>query len=183
MMLAVMRRSMLAAVVGTMLACDTHQEPPPAPPEPPLTPPSPSYADSSDPAKAVELYQALREGKARIIIERPASDEVRESRGPPRVYPERPRVGRAKCKTCHAAEFSSWNAGPHAAKGPDCEDCHGPGSEYWPASVMRDRRQAEFAGLVMPTVAYCQSCHRKADASWLPRAHGPKVRQPGATAN
>lgn len=182
MMLAAMRRPLLAAVVGTMLACNTHQEAPTAPP-PPLAAPSPLNAGSSDPAKAVDVYQALREGKAPLIIERPASDEVRQSRGPPRVHPERPRVGRAKCKTCHAAEFSSWNAGPHAAKGPDCEDCHGPGSEYWPASVMRDRSQAKFAGLVMPTVAYCQACHQKADASWLPRAHGPKVRQPGGTAH
>jgi hypothetical protein len=173
-MMLPLHRPMLAALVVAMLACNTHEEPP-------LAPPPPS-ADYSDPAKAVELYKARREGTA-VIIERPSSDEVRQSRGPPRVSPERPRVGSAKCKTCHAAEFLSWNASPHAAKGPDCEDCHGPGSEYWPASVMRDRSQAEFAGLVMATVAYCQACHQKADASWLPRAHGPKVRQPGATSN
>jgi len=85
-------------------------------------------------------------------------------------------VGPARCRTCHAAEFSSWSAGPHPAKGPDCEDCHGPGSEHWPASVMRDRSRAQIAGLVTPTVAFCQACHQKADASWLPGAHGPKGR-------
>jgi hypothetical protein len=166
-----MRRPIFAVPLLAMLACNTHQEPPSAP-----APPPPSPADSSDPARALELYQALREGQAVTIELAPASDEVRQFRGPPRVYPERPRVGSEKCKTCHAAEFSSWEAGPHAANGPDCEDCHGPGSEYWPASVMRDRSQAEFAGLAMPAVAYCQACHQKADASWLPRAHGPKER-------
>jgi hypothetical protein len=75
---------------------------------------------------------------------------------------------------CHRLQYDSWKAGPHAAKGLDCEGCHGAGADY--AKVMRDRAKAVAAGLLIPTVATCQRCHPKADASLLPKAHAHKAR-------
>jgi hypothetical protein len=77
---------------------------------------------------------------------------------------------------CHRVQHDSWAASPHAAKGLDCEGCHGNGGDYWNASVMRDRARAVEAGLAVPTPSSCKKCHANADASLLPKAHAHKAR-------
>jgi outer membrane biosynthesis protein TonB len=86
------------------------------------------------------------------------------------------KVGADKCRMCHRVQHQSWAESAHAKKGLDCEACHGNGSDYWPASVMRDRAKAVAAGLVLPGVDRCRACHPKADASLLPKAHAHKAR-------
>ncbi len=87
------------------------------------------------------------------------------------------KVGPDKCKMCHRLQHQSWAASPHAAKGLDCEGCHGNGADYWPASVMRDRAKAAAAGLVTPTLATCARCHgAKADAALFAKVHAHKAR-------
>ena len=83
-------------------------------------------------------------------------------------------MGPEKCRICHRLQHDSWKATPHAAKGLDCEGCHGPGADY--AKVMRDRTKAVAAGLVLPGVAACRRCHADATAALLPRAHAHKGR-------
>lgn len=93
-------------------------------------------------------------------------------------------VGAAACKLCHRAIYESWAATPHARVaslspevtreatcdachvtvpgGPErveCEACHGPGSNYWPAEVMIDPEKASMAGLVRPDESVCRRCH------------------------
>lgn len=97
-------------------------------------------------------------------------------------------VGAAKCKICHKLQFDSWLATPHAnatatAKGSSrwpfeaaclschatnrdealagvqCEACHGAGSDYRSLQIMKDRRKAVAAGLVIPSQATCDRCH------------------------
>jgi hypothetical protein len=77
---------------------------------------------------------------------------------------------------CHRVQHQSWAASPHAAKGLDCEGCHGNGGDYWPASVMRDRAKAEAAGLVVPALASCKKCHAAADAALFARVHAHKAK-------
>jgi len=81
------------------------------------------------------------------------------------------KVGADKCRMCHRVQHQSWAASPHAAKGLDCEGCHGNGADYWNGTVMRDRAKAVAAGLVLPTVADCKKCHAVADAALLAKAH------------
>jgi hypothetical protein len=77
---------------------------------------------------------------------------------------------------CHRVQHQSWAASPHAAKGVDCEACHGPGGDYWPAAVMRDRAKAVAAGMVVPTLGSCKECHPKADDALLARVHAHKAK-------
>jgi outer membrane biosynthesis protein TonB len=86
------------------------------------------------------------------------------------------KVGADKCKMCHRLQHQSWAESAHASKGLDCEACHGNGGDYWPAAVMRDRAKAVAAGLVLPGVARCRTCHASADAALLPKAHAHKAR-------
>lgn len=79
---------------------------------------------------------------------------------PPPVFANaRAKVGPQICKTCHRPQHMSWSASPHAAKGLDCEGCHGGGADY--EKVMRDRKAAYQAGLIMPKRALCRACHKE----------------------
>ncbi len=68
------------------------------------------------------------------------------------------------CLGCHAtaAEAEDWEKGEafHLQDGLQCEACHGPGSEYAPEDIMKDRMKAMMQGLKMPTKDDCMLCHR-----------------------
>ena len=98
-------------------------------------------------------------------------------------------VGADKCKMCHKVQYSSWLETTHATTldrakasadpvysaeclgchatntdealaGVQCEACHGPGSDYRKMSVMKDREASIANGLVIPSQATCDSCHK-----------------------
>lgn len=84
------------------------------------------------------------------------------------------RIGSEECGDCHDVQFTSWSEGPHASRKPplDCENCHGPGSEYKPKAVMKDPEKARAAGLVMPDKAFCAKCHKKGvNDEFMKKAH------------
>ena len=84
------------------------------------------------------------------------------------------RVGAEACGDCHDVQFESWTNGAHAKRTPplDCENCHGPGSEYKSKSVMKDPAKAKAAGLVMPSKDFCAKCHKKGvDDTFMKKAH------------
>ncbi len=67
------------------------------------------------------------------------------------------------CLGCHATAETAeeWEKEEEfrIEDGVQCERCHGPGSEYMPAEVMRDRKKAMEAGLRMPKDSDCMLCH------------------------
>jgi YVTN family beta-propeller protein len=77
--------------------------------------------------------------------------------------PEQPQQARM-CLGCHttAAETEEWEKaeGFHLEDGLQCEGCHGPGSEYSSADIMKDRAKAMANGLRMPHKDSCTVCHR-----------------------
>jgi hypothetical protein len=85
------------------------------------------------------------------------------------------KVGDAKCRMCHKLQHDSWSASPHAAKGLDCEGCHGGGAAF--VKVMRDRTAALAAGLMLPKKEFCKKCHKAdwQDAMYL-RVHAHKAK-------
>jgi hypothetical protein len=72
-----------------------------------------------------------------------------------------------ECLACHVTGYNQptgWGAeGVENEKfaGVGCEACHGPGSDYWKMSIMKDREQAVAAGLQFPTEAECVACHNE----------------------
>ena len=84
------------------------------------------------------------------------------------------KLGASQCRGCHRLQYDSWVKSGHARKALDCEGCHGNGSEYAKASVMRDLAAAKAAGLIFQTASFCEKCHPTADDSFLPRAHAHK---------
>lgn len=98
-------------------------------------------------------------------------------------------VGADKCKMCHKVQYNSWMETTHAkatdaAKastdpayeasclgchatnsdealpGVQCEACHGPGSDYKKMSIMKDREASIANGLIIPSQATCDTCHK-----------------------
>lgn len=59
----------------------------------------------------------------------------------------------AKCLKCH------MTADTIKAEGVSCESCHGAGSLYWKAAVMKDKVKAAENGLIEPDEKLCKTCH------------------------
>lgn len=67
-----------------------------------------------------------------------------------------------KCLKCHstaAGADQSLVASITVEEGVSCESCHGPGSIYKTATIMKDRKVAMEKGLIMPDEATCKKCH------------------------
>ncbi len=66
----------------------------------------------------------------------------------------------AACLKCHSTSVSGARmAGFGPDEGVGCEACHGPGSDYMPEAIMRDKRAAMAAGLLKPSRETCLRCH------------------------
>jgi len=69
-----------------------------------------------------------------------------------------------KCLKCHstaAGADQSLIASITVEEGVSCESCHGPGSLYKVATVMKDQKLAMTKGLIMPTEKMCKKCHNE----------------------
>jgi len=89
----------------------------------------------------------------------------------PALAAVREKLGAGQCRACHRIQYDSWVRSVHARKALDCEGCHGNGSEYAKAEVMKDLVRAKANGLILQTADFCAKCHPTADASFLPKAH------------
>ena len=77
----------------------------------------------------------------------------------------------AACIKCHATTGhidSKLVAGIKVDEGVSCESCHGPGSMYKGASVMKNKEQAMQKGLIEPTEAVCKTCHNEESPTYVP---------------
>lgn len=69
-----------------------------------------------------------------------------------------------KCLKCHSTAASvdqSLIATITVAEGVSCESCHGPGSLYKVATVMKDQKQSIAKGLILPEEKVCKKCHNE----------------------
>ncbi len=75
------------------------------------------------------------------------------------------------CIKCHSTigHIDASLAGPlKITEGVSCESCHGPGSMYKGASVMKNRKLSVQKGLIIPTEEVCVKCHNKESPSYKP---------------
>ncbi len=69
-----------------------------------------------------------------------------------------------KCLKCHSTVGhidAGLIAGIKAEEGVSCESCHGPGSMYKGASVMKNQKLAMTKGMILPTEEVCKKCHNE----------------------
>jgi len=69
-----------------------------------------------------------------------------------------------KCLKCHstaAGADQALVATITVAEGVSCESCHGPGSAYKVATVMKDQKLALSKGMIIPDEKTCKKCHNE----------------------
>ena len=67
-----------------------------------------------------------------------------------------------KCLKCHSTAASvdkSLIATLKADEGVSCESCHGPGSAYKSAGIMKNQKLSLAKGLIIPDESVCVKCH------------------------
>ncbi|RIJ50710.1 cytochrome C554 [Maribellus luteus] len=67
-----------------------------------------------------------------------------------------------KCLKCHSTAGSvdkGLLAGIKVEEGVSCESCHGPGSMYKTAAIMKNKEMALSKGMTEPDEATCKACH------------------------
>jgi hypothetical protein len=70
----------------------------------------------------------------------------------------------AGCIKCHSTVGhidAKLVAGIKITEGVSCESCHGPGSMYKGASIMKNRDLSMQKGLILPTEEVCKTCHNE----------------------
>ncbi len=69
-----------------------------------------------------------------------------------------------KCLKCHSTA-ASVDAGLVASikvtEGVSCESCHGPGSVYKSAAIMKKQALALSKGMILPEEQVCKNCHNE----------------------
>jgi len=77
------------------------------------------------------------------------------------------------CVVCHSTGFGEGGYRMGASesynekfKGVQCEECHGPGSDYIKNEIMKDRKKAVAKGLKIPGKKLCVKCHDKKKYPW-----------------
>jgi len=73
-----------------------------------------------------------------------------------------------KCHSTIGAVDSKLVASAKMDEGVGCESCHGPGSMYKGASVMKNRDLALSKGMILPTEKVCKSCHNEESPTYKP---------------
>jgi excinuclease UvrABC ATPase subunit len=69
-----------------------------------------------------------------------------------------------KCLKCHSTAASvdkSLVATIKVEEGGSCESCHGPGSVYKSAAIMKNQKLSLAKGLILPTEEVCIQCHNE----------------------
>ena len=106
------------------------------------------------------VWRLTKHAQAFAALSMPESRRIAELSGIA-DDPTRARV----CLGCHTTAYDTegWERDEafHFEDGVQCERCHGPGSEYMDADVMRDTARARQAGLLRPHEPDCLVCHKE----------------------
>lgn len=84
----------------------------------------------------------------------------------------------AACIKCHSTVGgvdAKLVASAKMAEGVSCESCHGPGSMYKGASVMKNRDLAMQKGMILATEEVCITCHNEESPTYKPFNYAEKV--------
>ena len=76
------------------------------------------------------------------------------------------------CLKCHAAGYDApaelLGSKYDRAEGVTCESCHGPGKDYSPMKIMKDKKLSVENGLILPKKEDCLKCHNKESPTYKP---------------
>ena len=106
-----------------------------------------------------QQYNAWLEGTHSHSMEILKTDRAKEVGAKLNIY--EPETSPA-CISCHSTfghVDTKLISGLKITEGVSCESCHGPGSMYKGAAVMKDRNLSLDKGMILPTEDVCKQCH------------------------
>lgn len=108
-----------------------------------------------------EIWQGSKHSKAYQTLLTPEADKISKDKGFTTAAAETP-----ECVKCHVLgkelNESEFTETFDKTLGVQCETCHGPGSEYKPIPVMKDKELSKQKGLIIhkdDKQEFCTSCH------------------------
>jgi hypothetical protein len=108
--------------------------------------------------KQFEIWKSSKHSKAYETLTTPEADKIAKEKGH-----TTPAVETPACLKCHVtnADAPMTVETFNVKDGVQCETCHGPGSEYKPISIMKDKQKAIENGLIIHTEKekFCTDCH------------------------
>ena len=108
-----------------------------------------------------DIWQSSKHSKAYQTLLTPEADKIAKDKGFTTAAAETP-----ECIKCHVLgkelNESEFTETFDKTQGVQCETCHGPGSEYKPIPVMKDKELAKQKGLIIhkdDKQEFCTTCH------------------------
>lgn len=126
---------------------------------------APAFADDSSAAKETTKPEAAKHGyigaKKCMMCHKKGNVyaswlETKHAKAWEALKPEEQK--NEKCVACHS---TGMDVAGELLTEVQCEACHGPGSDYWKSSIMKDRKAAIANGLIMPDEKTCKKCHNE----------------------
>jgi hypothetical protein len=106
-----------------------------------------------------EQYNVWAKGPHAKAMKTLASDEAKKIAAEKGISDPTTDLACTKCHSTVAGVDKSLIATAKVDEGVGCESCHGPGSMYKGASVMKNRDLALTKGMIIPDEALCKTCH------------------------
>ena len=119
------------------------------------------------PAKG-EQYKKWLEGPHASAMKTLSSDKAKEIAAAKGIADAATDPGCIKCHSTVGHIDSKLAAGLKMSEGVSCESCHGPGSMYKGAAVMKKRDLAMQKGMILATEEVCRSCHNEESPTYKP---------------
>jgi len=108
-----------------------------------------------------EQYNKWSEGPHANAMKVLSTDQAKEIASAKGVDDPATSAACVKCHSTFGGAESNMVAGITMEEGVSCESCHGPGSRYKGAAIMKDMELAMENGLIMPTEELCKKCHNQ----------------------
>jgi hypothetical protein len=108
-----------------------------------------------------EQYNKWLEGPHANAMKTLATDKAKEVASAKGISDPTTDAACVKCHSTMGAIEASLAGGIKMEEGVSCESCHGPGSRYKGAAIMKDQELAMENGLILPTEAVCKTCHNE----------------------
>jgi hypothetical protein len=105
------------------------------------------------------IYEKWSEGPHAQAFETLATEKAMEYSDNPQEDPE--------CLKCHVTGGKMGIEKVDHTLGVTCEECHGPGGDYWKKSIMEDREKAIANGMVANPKEDCVDCHNEESPTFI----------------
>ena len=110
-----------------------------------------------------KIWEASKHARAFIDLSSDTAKAIAKARGIDDPQKD------SRCLKCHETGYGQpagiFETSFDPTQGVQCETCHGPASDYWKMSTMKDIHDKKIGGpqvgMILPTEEVCKKCHNQ----------------------